>query len=198
MNGNKSNATTDRWGPVEGPRPMPILPRTQATATSDFKPFGSPNLSSSMPIHNHPTGAGNISLKPTARPAILNVSEQPTNVKTYQPTSKASFHFPSSSFTISTCPPQPDRNSQKPLHANEFVLSSTQGPKTKNLTEPLNGPIVITTNDTETPLPNSHCLPASVPRTSINVVSGIESSSTLTSSPNQSSPKPQVLSTSTA
>ena len=202
MNGNKGTTAADRWGSPQGPRPMPILPRTQATATSDFKPFGSPSTSTAMAVHNHPSfGPGNSSIKHTARPAVLSVNEQPTDLKSCRPPN------------ISQLPPQlslsftpysinqsnNDKDTQKSIQKVELISKSTQGPKSNNVADPSNGPILITTNDdTSLNKTNYNYQPDSVPCLSVNVVSSSENSSIQNSTSNQSSSKTQVSSVSHA
>lgn len=172
MNGKQGSTAADRWGSPQGPRPMPILPRTQATATSDFKPFGSPSTSTAMTVHNHPPGTGSSSIKHTARSAVLSVNEPSTDLKAYRPPL---------SFTPN-CP----NNSQQSIPKTDLLSKSTQGPKSNNVTEPSNGPLLLTTNDGATNKTNSNYKSASVPSPSVNVIpSSNENSSTPNSTSNQ-------------
>jgi len=173
VNGNKGSTAADRWGSPQGPRPMPILPRTQATATSDFKPFGSPSTSTSMTVHNHPPGTGSSSIKHPARSAVLSVNEPSTDLKAYRPPNKVSSQLPSASLSFtpnSTSQPNNDRNSQQSIPKSDLLSKSTQGPKSNNVTEPSNGPLIVATNDGTSNKTNYNYKPSSVPSPSANVV----------------------------
>ena len=181
---------------------MPILPRTHATATSDFQPFGSPNTSSAMAVHNHPpSGVGTGSIKLTARPAVLNVGEQPTNARVSRPPTKAPT-LTSISFNPSTTQTQYNKNIQQQSQISGVSSGLTQVPKPDNITtDPTNGPIITTTTTTYTAasVTNSNFMStSSVPQTSINVISSRDQSSTTTSSSHQSSPILPILPISTA
>ena len=179
---------------------MPILPRTQATATSDFQPFGSPNTSSSMAVHNHPTGVGSGSIKLTARPAVLNVGEQPTNARVSRPPTKAPT-LSSISFNPSTTQTQYNKNIQQQSQIAGVSSGLAQVPKPDNTTtDPTNGPITTTTATyTAVSVTNSNFMStSSVPQTSTNVISSRDQSSTTTSSSHQSSPILPILPISTA
>ena len=192
MNGNKGSTAADRWGSPQGPRPMPILPRTQATATSDFKPFGSPSTSTSMTVHNHPPGTGSSSIKHTARSAVLSVNEPSTDLKAYRPPTKVNSQLPSAplSFTSNSTPQSNnDRHTQQSIPNSDLLSKSTQGPKSNNVTEPSNGPLLVTTNDGASTKTNFNYRSASVPIPSASVIpSSNENSSTPNSTSNQPPP----------
>ena len=182
MNGNKGSTAADRWGSPQGPRPMPILPRTQATATSDFKPFGSPSTSTSMTVHNHPSGTGTSSIKHSARSAVLSVNEPSTDLKACRPPIKDSSKLPSDSLSFTPKTAQLNNDKTNPLSISKVDLLSkaTQGPKSNNVaSEPSNGPISITTKDGTSVKTNYNYKAASVPCPTVNVVSSSnENSST--------------------
>ena len=206
MNGNKGSTAADRWGSPQGPRPMPILPRTQATATSDFKPFGSPSSTTAMAVHNHPSfGPGSSNIKNTARPAVLSVNEQPTdlmssgrppNISQLPPQLSLSF-TPNS---ISQTNNGKDKDITKSIQKVELISKSTQGPKSNNVAEPSNGPTIITTNESKIVNKTNHNYQQtiSVPSLSVKTVSSNDTSSKPNSTSNQSSSKTQDLSLSHA
>ena len=174
MNGNKGSTAADRWGSPQGPRPMPILPRTQATATSDFKPFGSPSISTGMTVHNHPSGTGTSSIKHSARSAVLSVNEPSTDLKACRPPNKDSSKLPSDSlsFTPKAAPLNNDKTNLLSISKIDLLSKATQGPKSNNVaSEPSNGPILITTNDGTSVKTNYNYKAASVPCPTVNVVS---------------------------
>ena len=174
MNGNKGSTAADRWGSPQGPRPMPILPRTQATATSDFKPFGSPSISTAMTVHNHPSATGNSSIKHSARTAVLSVNEPSTDLKTCRPpnTDSSKLSSDSLSFTPKNTQLHHDKVTSQFIPKVDLLSKSIQGPKSNSTTsEPANGPIVITSNDGTSLKTNFNYKAASVPCPTVHVVS---------------------------
>ena len=174
MNGNKGSTAADRWGSPQGPRPMPILPRTQATATSDFKPFGSPSMSTGMAVHNHPSGTGTSSIKHPARLAVLSTNEQSTDLKACRPPNTDSSKFSSDalSFTPKNTQFSNDKINSQSIPKVDLLSKAIQGPKSNNVTsEPSNGPLLITTKDGTSIKPNFNYNAASVPCPTVHVVS---------------------------
>ena len=192
MNGNKNVSTAaDRWGSPQGPRPMPILPRTQATATSDFKPFGSPCTSTAMPVHNHPP-SGNSSIKNTARSAVLTVNEESTDLKSYRPPNKSAPQLPSLTFVPNSNESNPEKSAQQSTSKVEVFSKSTQGPKSNNLNDPSNGPMLVTPKDGASLNKNFNYTPATAPSPAvIKDPTNDHPSSSLTASINQSTSKSQ-------
>ena len=192
MNGNKNVSTAaDRWGSPQGPRPMPILPRTQATATSDFKPFGSPCTSTAMPVHNHPP-SGNSSIKNTARSAVLTVNEESTDLKSYRPPNKSAPQLPSLTFVSNSNESNPEKSAQQSTSKVEVFSKSTQGPKSNNFNDPSNGPMLVTPKDGASLNKNFNYTPATAPGPAvIKAPINDTPSSSLTTSINQSTSKSQ-------
>ena len=181
MNGNKGSTAADRWGSPQGPRPMPILPRTQATATSDFKPFGSPSISTGMAVHNHPSGTGTSSIKHPARSAVLSVNEPSTDLKACRPpnTDSSKFSSDSLSFTPKNTQSSNDKMNSQSIPKVDLLSKAIQGPKSNNVTsEPSNGPLLITTKDGTSIKPNFNYNAASVPCPTVHVVSANNENST--------------------
>jgi hypothetical protein len=157
-----------------------------------------------MAVHNHPpSGVGTGSIKLTARPAVLNVGEQLMNARVSRPPTKAPPPQTSISFAPNITQTQSNKNTQQQMSQKVTGFSSgfTQIPKADdNITDPTNGPIIITTSCyTAASVTNSNsCMSTSVPQTSINVISSRDQSSTTTSSSHQSSPILPILPISTA